>query len=156
MKKSTILLLLLSLGLLFGKRAAAQDYQVAVGLKFSYEIGPSVKYFIDKDDALEATLGLRSHGAVFTGLWEHHLPIFNVDQLKLYYGFGAHIGGTGDNNNHRYDNTLLLGADGIIGAEYVIPDSPIAISVDLNPRLEFGHGPYFDLAPGLGLKYFFK
>jgi hypothetical protein len=156
MKKSTILLLLLSLGLLFGKRAAAQDYQVAAGLKFGYEFGPSVKYFIDKSDALEATLGIRAHGVVFTGLWERHLPIFNVDKLNFYYGFGAHIGGTGDSNNAKFDHTVLAGADGIIGAEYVIPDSPIAISVDLNPRLEFGHGPYFDLSPGLGLKYFFK
>lgn len=155
MKKSTILLLFIC-ALIFSKRASAQDYKAAVGLKFSYEYGPSGKYFISETDALEATLGLRSHGAVFTGLWERHLPIFDVDKLKLYYGFGAHIGGTGYNSNPKFNNTMLLGADGIIGVEYVIPEAPIAISIDVNPRLEFGHGPYFDIAPGLGLKYIFK
>jgi hypothetical protein len=156
MKKSTILLLFITSLILFSKRAKAQDYTVAAGLKFSYEYGPSGKYFIDKTDAIEAILGLRSHGAVFTGLWERHIPLLDVDKLKLYYGFGAHIGGVGNNTNPKFNNTLLLGADGIVGVEYVIPESPIAISVDLNPRLEFGHGPYFDLAPGLGLKYIFK
>jgi hypothetical protein len=52
-------------------------------------------------------------------------------------------------------NTLLLGADAVVGLEYVIPKAPIAISLDLNPRLELASGPFFDLAPGLGLKYTF-
>jgi hypothetical protein len=156
MKKSTILLFLISSFLFFSKSSAAQDYTVAAGLKFSYEYGPSAKYFIDKTDALEGIIGLRSHGVVFTGLWERHMPIFDVDKLKLYYGFGAHIGSVGNNTNPKFNNTLLLGADGIVGAEYIFPESPIGISVDLNPRLEFGHGPYFDLAPGIGLKYIFK
>ncbi|GAB3916136.1 hypothetical protein [Mucilaginibacter boryungensis] len=156
MKKSTILLVLLTSFLLFSKHTHAQDYPYAVGLKFSDESGPSFKYFIDKTDALEAILGFRSHGAVFTGLWERHVPILDVDKLKIYYGFGAHIGAVGDNPNPKYDNTLLLGADGVVGVEYVIPEAPIAISLDLDPRLEFGHGPRFLLAPGLGLKYTFK
>lgn len=84
------------------------------------------------------------------------MPIFEVDKLKLYFGFGAHIGSVGDNSNPKFNNTLLAGADGVVGVEYVLPETPIAISLDLNPRLEFGHGPYFDLAPGLGLKYTFQ
>lgn len=156
MKKSTILLFFITAFILFTKNTKAQDYRVAAGLKFSYEFGPSGKYFYDKDTAIEAILGLRSHGAVFTALWEKHVPILEVDKLKLYYGFGAHLGGTGNNTNPKFDKTILTGADGIVGVEYTIPDAPIAISLDLNPRLELGHGPYFDLAPGLGLKYTFR
>lgn len=156
MKKGTILTILLLFIIFFSNRASAQDYKVAAGLKFSYEFGPTAKYFINQTDALEAQLGLRSHGVVFTGLWERHFAPFDVPALKFYYGFGAHIGGTSSNTNPRYDSTILLGADGIVGAEYLIPESPIAISVDLNPRLELGRGPYFDLSPGIGLKYFFK
>jgi hypothetical protein len=37
----------------------------------------------------------------------------------------------------------------------VIPNSPIAVSLDLNPRLEIATGPFFDIAPGLGIKYTF-
>jgi hypothetical protein len=156
MKKNVIQLFILTSFLFFTKRVSAQDYQFAAGLKFSYEFGPTAKYFIDNTDALEAQLGLRSHGLVFTGLWERHLPILDVDKLKLYYGFGAHIGGVGDNTNPRYNNTILLGADGVVGLDYVIPRSPIGISLDLNPRFELGRGPYFDLSPGLGLKYILK
>lgn len=156
MKKGTILIVLLASILFFSRSAKAQSYQVAAGLKFSYEFGPTGKYFINETDALEAQLGLRSHGAVFTGLWERHIAFAEVPELKIYFGFGAHIGGVGDNSNPKFNNTILLGADGIVGAEYLIPQSPIAISVDLNPRLELGHGPYFDLSPGIGLKYFFK
>jgi len=156
MKKGTLLIILLSTMVFLTKRTQAQDYTLSAGLKFSYEYGVVGKFFIDKTDAIEAQLGLRSHGAVFTGLWERHVPLLDVDKLKFYYGFGAHVGGTGDTSNPRYNNTLLVGADGIVGAEYFIPDSPIAVSLDLNPRLEFGHGPYFDLSPGVGLKYVFK
>lgn len=164
MKKSVLLLFALTSFLLFTKRAKAQDYRVAAGLKFSYEFGPTGKYFIDDEDALEAQLGLRSHGVVFTGLWERHIPAFGIDKLKFYYGFGAHIGGVGAGTYKRFNgdnvdyanNSILIGADGIVGLEYIVPNSPIGMSLDLNPRLEIGRGPYFDLAPGLGLKYIFK
>lgn len=164
MKKSAFLLFTLTLFLLFTRRAAAQDYRVAAGLKFSYEFGPTVKYFLDQGDALEAQLGFRSHGVVFTGLWERHIAAFNVDKLKFYYGFGAHIGGVGAGTYKRFNgdnvdyanNSILIGGDGIVGLEYIVPNSPIGISLDLNPRLELGRGPYFDLAPGLGLKYAFN
>jgi hypothetical protein len=42
-----------------------------------------------------------------------------------------------------------------LGLEYKIPTAPIAISLDLNPRAELATGPFFDIAPGLGLKYTF-
>lgn len=163
MRKSAILLLFIASLLFFSKRSLAQDYQTAVGLKFSYEYGPSVKYFIDKDAALEGELGLRSHGVVFTGLWEKHLAAFDVEKLKFYYGFGAHIGGIGAGTYKRFNgddinytnNSILLGADGVVGLEYIIPKSPIGVSVDLNPRFELANGPYFDLAPAIGLKYIF-
>ena len=162
MKIKVLLLFILTL-FLFSKRSSAQDYQTAVGLKFSYESGPSIKYFIQNDVALEGILGIRSHGVVFTGLWEKHVPAFKVAKLKFYYGFGAHIGGVGAGTYRRFggddidytENSILLGADGVVGLEYVIPNAPIGISLDLNPRFELAHGPYFDIAPGLGLKYTF-
>jgi hypothetical protein len=164
MKKTTCLLAILTSFLLFSQRSLAQDYKTAVGLKFGgYENGPSVKYFMDQGTALEGVLGFRNHGLVITGLYEIHVPAFNVDKLKFYYGFGAHIGGTGKGTYNRYNgddevyhsNHLLLGADGVVGLEYTIPNAPIAVSLDLNPRAELATGPYFDIAPGLGVKYTF-
>jgi hypothetical protein len=142
----------------------AISYQFAAGLKFGgYENGVSGKWFNNENTSLEGELGFRDHGVVVTGLYEINQEAFNVPELKFYYGFGAHIGGVGRGYYHRFDGDaeyfddshLLLGADGVIGLEYMIPKSPIAISLDLNPRIEIATGPYFDIAPGIGVKYMF-
>ncbi len=146
-------------GLLVSKQLKAQDYKTAVGLKFGgYESGVSVKYFGEKDISLEGIAGFRDRGLVVTGLFEINQEAFGVPELKFYYGAGAHIGaiGSGIYHSHLYDdNHLLAGVDGVLGLEYVIPRSPIAVSIDLNPRAELATGPFFDIAPGLGLKYTF-
>ena len=144
--------------------AKTDDYQIAAGLKFGgYENGISGKYFMNNSTALEAILGFRQKGLVITGLYEIHQVAFNVPALKFYYGFGAHIGAIGSGTYKRFNgdnqiyanNQVLLGADGVIGLEYKIPDAPIAISLDLNPRIELATGPFVDIAPGLGIKYTF-
>jgi len=141
----------------------SQDYKTAVGLKFgAYEDGISVKYFASPDVSYEGVLGFRDHGVVVTGLYEINQEAFNVPALKFYYGFGAHIGAEGKGDYQRFGSDeyynsshILLGADGVLGLEYVIPQSPIAVSLDLNPRIELATGPFFDIAPGLGIKYTF-
>jgi len=169
MKKVLLSIAVLTCFLLIGNKTIAQDtpdkqdYKTAVGLKFgAYEDGVSVKYFATNDISYEGVLGFRDHGVVVTGLYEINQEAFNVPALKFYYGFGAHIGaeGKGDyqrlGNDEYYNNShLLFGADGVLGLEYIIPQSPIAVSLDLNPRVEVATGPFFDIAPGLGLKYTF-
>ena len=165
MKKTALLLIVSAFILLLQQKANSQSYNYAGGLKFSgYENGISGKYFLNENTALEGVLGFRKHGMVLTGLYEIHQTAFNVADLKFYYGFGAHLGSVGSGYYQRYgsddeyynNSSILLGADGVLGLEYVIPQSPIAISLDLNPRLELARGPFFDLAPGLGIKYTFK
>ena len=165
MKKATYILLTFVLFLFISKHADAQDYKIAAGLKFGgYENGISGKYFMDTTTAIEVIAGFRQHGLVITGLYEPHRPVFNIQRLKFYYGFGAHIGSVGKGTYRRFngddqtfnDTHLLLGADGVLGLEYLIPDAPIAVSLDLNPRIELATGPFIDIAPGLGIKYTFK
>jgi len=165
MKNTTYTLLIAFACLFFATKSNAQDYTVAAGLKFGgYENGISGKYFMNKDISLEGVIGFRQHGVVFSGLYEINQEAFNVPALKFYYGFGAHIGSIGqgsyrtfDGEYHYYDSAqVLLGVDGVVGLEYIIPQSPIAVSLDLNPRIELISGPFVDLAPGLGVKYIFK
>lgn len=164
MKKLLLAALLFGTFLFTAKISKAQNYQWAAGLKFGgFENGISGKYFAGKDVSLEGILGFRSGGVVITGLYEINQIAFNVPELNFYYGAGAHIGSVG-NAYRRFgssgpdfpNNQLLLGVDGVIGLEYTIPKSPIAVSLDLNPRIELAAGPFVDLAPGLGIKYFFK
>ncbi len=164
MKKLLLFILLLSAIMFAGKKADAQSYQTAIGGKFGgYENGLSIKYFTQKAIALEGILGFRSHGIIITGLYEIHQTAFSLPDLKFYYGAGAHIGSIGSGKYERFgssdqdyhSNQLLLGADAVLGLEYVIPKAPIAVSIDLNPRLELATGPFFDIAPGVGIKYTF-
>jgi hypothetical protein len=164
MKKTLLLVMVTALAAWLGPDAHAQQYQGAAGLKFGgYENGISGKYFMKENTALEGILGFRRHGVVLTGLYEIHQTAFNVPELKFYYGAGAHVGGIGNGVYRRYggddeyyNGGILLGADGVLGLEYLIPKSPIAVSLDLNPRIELARGPFFDIAPGLGLKYTFN
>ena len=143
----------------------ASSYNLALGLKFGgYENGISGKYFMTDNTALEGVLGFRDNGLVVSGLYELNMEAFNVPELKFYYGFGAHLGAIGAGTYQRFGGSaqvyrssqILLGADGVLGLEYMIPQSPIAVSLDLNPRIELASGPFFDIAPGLGIKYFFR
>jgi hypothetical protein len=165
MKNTTYKLLIAATFMFAGLRSNAQDYKMAAGLKFGgFENGISGKYFIDANTAIEGLLGFRNSGLVVTGLYEIHQQAFNVPALKFYYGFGGHIGSVGQGTYRTFNGNdriytkpqLLLGGDGVVGLEYIIPESPIAVSLDLNPRVELVTGPYFDLAPGLGIKYVFK
>jgi hypothetical protein len=168
MKKTTYLIIIFGALLFISNRAKAQtynpNYQFAVGLKFGgYENGISGKYFMDDKTSLEGLIGFRTHGLVFTGLYELNVQAFQMEGFRFYYGFGAHVGAIGSgvykrfggSNQYYNDSQVLLGADGVVGLEYVIPNSPIAISLDLNPRLELASGPFFDIGPGLGIKYTF-
>lgn len=161
--RKALYLIIFSLCLFISTTIKAQDYSTAVGLKFGgYENGISAKHFIQPNTALEGILGFRRGGVVITGLYEIHQPAFNVDKFKFYYGFGAHVGAIGKGRYRRFGaddeiytkDQIMIGADGVLGLEYIIPESPIGISLDLNPRVEL-NGPFFDLAPGLGLKYTF-
>jgi hypothetical protein len=164
MKKLIYIVLFSASFLLIGKRSQAQEYKTAVGLKFgAYEVGPSIKYFTDRNTSIEGIIGIRDHGVVITGLYEKSTQAFDVTNLNFYYGFGGHIGSIGSGYYKRFGSDdeyyngkhILIGADAVLGLEYVIPNAPIAISLDLNPRVELARGPFFDIAPGLGLKYTF-
>ena len=150
--------------LLASLQLKAQSYPAALGAKFDgYENGVSLKLFTRGGSAFEGVLGFRSHGYVFTALSEKYFTAFQVSNLSFYYGAGGHIGKVGQGaylslsgNNQNYDNNqLLLGADGVIGFEYLFPRQSIALSIDLNPRVEITGGAFVDVMPGLGVKYTF-
>lgn len=164
MKKGIYYLVFTLVFTAFINSAKAQTYTWAAGLKFGgYENGISAKYFYAPQVAIEGVLGFRNQGVVITCLYEMYVSPFPVEELRLYYGGGAHIGAEGSGiyqtfggRNEVYKNqTVLLGLDGVVGVEYQIPKAPIAVSLDLNPRIEVATGPFIDIAPGLGVKYTF-
>ncbi len=166
MKKNVIKLIAL-VGLVLGLNMSASaqaNYNTAVGLRLGgYENGLSLKHFIASDTALEGILGFRPGVFVVTGFYEKHATAFAEPSLTWFYGAGAHIGGISEDryykaygrNRYYGDGGILLGADGILGLEWQVPDIPVSISADLHPRLELARGPYLDLEAALTFRYTF-
>jgi membrane-bound acyltransferase YfiQ involved in biofilm formation len=126
-------------------QAQNEDYNNAIGLRGGMSLGVSFKHFFTNNTAIEAIVHSRWKGFEVVGLMEHHNEFLGQNGLKWYFGYGAHVG-LYDNrvlDSVNNDAVIVLGADGIVGIEFVIPNSPIAISADWKP--------YFNLIGYTGL-----
>lgn len=156
MKKLALLLLFATPLLTRG-----QDYKTAVGLRAGSPFGVTIKHFVSSRSAFEGILAPRWKGFQFTGLIEFYpaKPAFGVPRMHFYFGLGGHLGVSGDGGNDRWDRndgTLYLGADGIVGLEYNIPDVPINLSVDVKPALSFLPGPDFWFDGAFSIRYYWN
>lgn len=113
-------------------RVSAQDYKVAIGVRFSSAAptlsnSVSVKYFMDESNALE---GLVSFGDRFGlgALYEKHQLIGGTPAFKWFYGGGGYIG---------FENgQTWLGPTGIVGLDYKFQNAPLNLSLDWKPELD--------------------
>ncbi len=121
--------LILSCFLVFAMMAANAQYKHSLGLAFGLPSGFCYKTFTSNFKALDFTLGGLGNYFTLSGMYEIHAPL---DQdLKWYYGPGAHLGSwSGDN----YGSGAFLGVDGVVGIEYC-PDIPFAFAADLRPGI---------------------
>lgn len=159
MRKTLFLLLIITS--LFALNSSAQSmgssYQTAVGIKF-WPGALSIKHFINDNRALEGLVNFWDRGFRFTGLYEIHGDINDVEGLKWYVGPGAHIGWYNGTHYHGYDyrdGALSLGADGVLGLDYKFNGAPINVSLDINPYIELVNHAYIDVWGGLGIRYTF-
>lgn len=142
------------------------NYRTAIGLRAGETSGLTIKQFIGSNAALEGIIGTWYHGFSATLLYERHTQAFNVSGMNWYYGGGAHAAVQSDRRfygryGYRYDyyreGSFGLGIDGVLGLEYKIPSTPIAMSLDVKPYVEFINtgGIWTSLDPGLGIKVAF-
>lgn len=165
MKKIILLLSAVTFLLVFtnSESFAQANYKTGIGVRGGgYENGLTVKHFTNSSTAIEGILAFRPGVFVLTGLYEKHAVAFSEPSINWFYGAGAHIGAVDGYRRYRgygedrfYDDGLLLGADGILGLEWKIPEIPFALSIDLHPRLELARGPYFDIQPAASLRFTF-
>jgi hypothetical protein len=135
------------------------EYTTALGLRFGFEGGITLKHFISADRAIEGILsaGWAGRGIRLTGLYEIHAGAFDVERLSWFYGIGAHVGhgryGRDRWDRYRYEGPVI-GIDGIIGMEYQIREIPFSASLDLKPAIDiigWGSGHFGDIA--LSIRY---
>lgn len=144
--------------------SAQANYKTGIGARFGgYENGLTIKHFTNSSTAIEGILGFRSGAIIVTGLYEKHAVAFSEPSLNWFYGVGGHIGAIDEGRFYRdyrkdrfyADNEVLIGADGILGLEWKIPEIPFAISIDLHPRLELARGPYLGIESAATIRYTF-
>ncbi|THU38444.1 hypothetical protein FAM09_17405 [Niastella caeni] len=139
-------------------QSMGSEYRTAIGAKF-WPGGLTVKHFIRDNRALEGIAYFWGHGFRFTGLYEVHGDINGAPGLKWYVGPGAHFGVYNErwhrNGEYYDDGDASLGVDGVLGLDYKINGAPIALSLDINPYVEFLNGAYVGVWGGLGIKFTF-
>ena len=115
----------------------SQEYQTGIGFRGGLSNGLTFKHFISSEKAVEGLLSARWGGFNVTGLYEIHANAFDAIGLYWYYGFGGHVGSwnTKYDSNRNYNNSSIIGVDGIVGLEYNIGQIPFNISLDYKPGL---------------------
>lgn len=145
--------------------ALSQSGSTAVGWRFGWTEGITIRHMVSNQNAIEGILGFRHRGYSATVLFEQFKGT-KVPSLNLYYGLGLHVGRNADRyyfyNNGRYkyyayEGESHFGPDFLLGLEYKIPSTPIGLSLDIKPTVCFYNSGRTEVYPdpGLGLKVIF-
>ncbi|SDC96162.1 hypothetical protein SAMN05216323_106612 [Williamwhitmania taraxaci] len=135
-----------------------QNYKTGVGLRLGSPTGITVKHFFASKSAVEGMLSFGWGGLGLTGLYELHNDIAEVPGLTWYYGIGAHLATSTSKSNPwgDRDNSIYLGADGIIGLEYTFKEAPVTIGLDAMPIVNLVERPGVWLQGGISFRYNFR
>ncbi len=147
-----LLLLLLSKSEIYGQSGAW-----GLGLRIGNPTGITAKKYLGASNALEVALGTNYNSGGFELLAHYlfHFPVSNAPGLDWYYGFGGQVQ-THDRKEGNRDDDFEMGADGVIGLEYVFPNAPVSVFLDGILFLEIVDDPFdFDLDAGIGVRYNF-
>lgn len=111
--------------------SSASDRKHALGIRISSRdavINHSItyKYFFNSSTAAEALFSFSDPVALGV-LVEKHRP-FGPSGLSWFWGAGAYLGFGGGRN---------LGAQGVLGLDFLAPTLPFNLSVDWKPELNF-------------------
>ena len=120
-----------------GIRISSQD--AAVNHSISY------KYFFNSTTAAEALFSFSDPVAI--GLLIEKYKPFGPLGLTWFWGAGAYVGFGGGRN---------VGAQGIVGLDFLFPTLPVNLSVDWKPELNFAKQFSFEpAAVGLSARFAF-
>ena len=148
----------LIMGLIFISASTVKaQYKNALGVRLGDAYGITYKTFIQSDRALDFILNIRNRKndsyVNLTGLYEVHNPISGAAGLKWYYGGGASIGSINYKNDDTRDNDVYLSVDGVLGLDYVIPGSPLNLSLDWKPALVLTpYSGFYERGVGLSIR----
>lgn len=166
MKNTLRSIIILTIILVCGKDSLAQlPSQHAIGARFGSATGVTYRYTLAEDRAIEGIMSIQSNSRSsrfrVVGLYQWHKPLSG--DFSWFYGVGGSVGSYKykaytDNNGQRFDATseVALSIDGVIGVEYNIPTTPLAVSLDVKPYFDFVQESSIRLIDPIGLSIRYK
>lgn len=146
MKKITLLLA----AVLFIGSSFAQDYKNSIGIRLGsghYDVAAvAFKTFITQPGALEFDLGIRPHSRgnndwvnlSFSGTYQHHFPIGDIQGFKWFVGGGAILSNTF--SDYEDSKGFSAGIYPTGGVDYKLKNAPFAFSADIRPTIHVVNG----------------
>ncbi|WP_394973290.1 hypothetical protein [uncultured Croceitalea sp.] len=149
MKKLTFILFALIISSTIN---AQSSYTTAAGLGLDLFsgatlVGPSAKFFLAEEHAVQAEVMFESNLTVITGLYEYHGNIEGADGLNWFAGAGPSILLFGNG----FGTEIAIRP--VAGLDYKITDVPLAFSFDWRPFIGLGDLSNEIGAFGIGIRY---
>ncbi len=177
--KKIFLFLILFITITAANVQAQEDW--AVGLRFGDPSGLNAKKYFGDGNAFDFSIGssgsfyggrgrdyrngYRGSGIAIMGnyVWQNEVGFIDLDGLQWYYGVGGQLSFRRYFAYDRvrggyfgYTTNVAVGATGIVGLEYFIPDTPISIFGDIGVYLEIVPAPFWMYLPvGIGGRFNF-
>ena len=134
-------------------------YKKAIGFKLNPG-AISYRSFYTRNKAVEGIGFISLDGFQLTILNEKFTPFANAENLTWYMGYGGHFNLWSERyklNNPSKSAGVAVGIDGMLGLDYKLKNTPINLSVDIQPAFNFVGASYFDLGwGGIGIRYTIK
>ena len=134
-------------------------YKKAIGIKLNPG-ALSYRSFYTRNKAVEAIGFISLDGFQLTIINEKYTPFANAENLTWYIGYGGHFNLWSERyklNNPSKSAGVAVGVDGMLGLDYKLKNTPINLSVDIQPAFNFVGASYFDLGwGGIGIRYTIK
>jgi hypothetical protein len=148
---------------LANSQATTEQYTSPYKKAIGFKLNPgaiSYRSFYTRNKAVEGIGFISLDGFQLTILNEKFTPFANAENLTWYMGYGGHFNLWSERyklNNPSKSAGVAVGIDGMLGLDYKLKNTPINLSVDIQPAFNFVGASYFDLGwGGIGIRYTIK
>lgn len=132
----------------------AQSENFGLGAILGKPTGISAKYWLNKENAIDAALGYSFENNSKVNIHADYLwHVYNVFDtqitLPLYYGVGGKF-------NAKEGDRSTLGVRGVVGVTWWPDKTPLDVFFELAPVFNLIPETNLDLDVSVGVRYFFK
>jgi hypothetical protein len=112
-----------------------ESKKLGLGIIIGAPTGFSMKYWNTGSTAIQGFLGGGYRGVAIGADYVYHTDAFQNRNAPFYYGPGLFFGQAGIGAPRYERNTLALGVRGVFGVDYIFPDHPFSIALELGPAM---------------------